>query len=247
MSFTCCRRFTRLLTLYLTRSKHTLSNSMTVSTACLLNLTHLALETFFPTCTQEMCDSIVAKTFFKSPTTFTASLVTSTKPRDEFAAAILAVTNSRRARHGAQPLVWDDNLATAAMNWAKNCIFDDSPDQYGGNVAASGINPDVGALADEWYSYEACSYDYANPRFLTSTGHFSQVVWAGTTRMGCALVQESDACPNGITVPEDPKRIFNGFLNCEYYPPGNITGYFSQNVLPPNPAFSCSGTKLLNS
>ena len=163
-----------------------------------------------------------------------------------FASSILDVTNARRTRHGASPLAWNDNLANAAQNWGNNCVFNHSPLQYGENIAAGYTNPDVGALADEWYSWEACKYDYNKPAFSETAGHFSQVVWSGTTQMGCALVSKSDVCPNGVVDP-DSGHVYDSMLVCEYNPPGNYNGQFQTQVKPPNPAFSCSTTgKLLN-
>lgn len=37
-------------------------------------------------------------------------------------------------------------------------------------------------------------YDYNNPGFSMATGHFTQVVWKGTTQVGCAV----QTCPSGF-------------------------------------------------
>ena len=72
--------------------------------------------------------------------------------------------------------------------------------------------PDTWAT-QAWYD-EIDDYDYENPGFSFGTGHFTQVVWKGTQKLGCAEVGQ--------------------FTTCRYEPPGNITnpGYFEANVKP---------------
>lgn len=64
-------------------------------------------------------------------------------------------------------------------------------------------------------------YNYGRPGFSMATGHFTQVVWRGTTRIGCGAA----LCRNlGNRV----------ILVCNYRRGGNIMndGYFQANVLP---------------
>ncbi len=67
-----------------------------------------------------------------------------------------------------------------------------------------------------------CNYDYRNPGF--TAGHFTQMVWAGTQRVGCAMVGPG-TCPNGITDREAGRtyqRVY--MLVCEYDSPGTSVG-----------------------
>ena len=48
---------------------------------------------------------------------------------------------------------------------------------------------------------------------LASCMHM-QIVWKGTKAFGCA----KKFCPNAW-----------GYLECDYYPPGNVLGAFAQN------------------
>ena len=52
-----------------------------------------------------------------------------------------------------------------------------------------------------------------NPGWNTAWGHFTQVIWKGSTRLGCAQCRS--------------------LYVCQYAPAGNYMGQFAQNVLPP--------------
>ncbi|KAF7303386.1 Fruiting body protein SC7 [Mycena indigotica] len=67
----------------------------------------------------------------------------------------------------------------------------------------------------------AGDYDPKNP----VPSHFTQVVWRGTTQVGCALT----VCAPGTIF--DPKFTNTAeYYVCEYAPPGNIIGQFDQMV-----------------
>jgi hypothetical protein len=132
----------------------------------------------------------------------------------------LAPHNTLRALHQAPSLVWDDTLAAYAKTHATNCRFQHSGGQYGENLAAGYHSISDAVYA--WYA-EKANYSFQNPGFSMKTGHFTQVVWKKTTKIGCAYVP----CNGENGTP-------GNFLVCEYNPPGNITnpGYFEANVLP---------------
>jgi hypothetical protein len=75
---------------------------------------------------------------------------------------------------------------------------------------------------NDWYS-EVSLYDFNNPGFSNNTGHFTQVVWKNTTEIGCGVRTD---CPTPAAWP------FAYHLVCQYSPPGNFTGQYSQNVMP---------------
>lgn len=61
--------------------------------------------------------------------------------------------------------------------------------------------------------------------------HFTQLVWKGTTQIGCAIV----TCPGnaGLFGTDTPYKS----LTCEYASRrGNVQGAFVSNVLPPGNA-----------
>ncbi len=136
--------------------------------------------------------------------------------------ALLAEHNRVRARHCAPPLVWSTKLAAAAQAWAEHlrdhgCGFDHSQSPYGENLAGGTAGMlDAAGIVGMWAEEES-AYDFAHGGFSMDTGHFTQVVWRGTTAVGCG----SMTC-NGMDV-----------WVCNYDPPGNMEGDYADNVSPP--------------
>jgi pathogenesis-related protein 1 len=86
---------------------------------------------------------------------------------------------------------------------------------YGQNLALwSGIAPaNPFVYADGQWAEEAVNYDCKTGTQKEGSegkviGHFTQQVWAGTTKVGCAQVQKGGAT----------------FVTCDYSPPGNFLG-----------------------
>lgn len=129
--------------------------------------------------------------------------------------------NNLRRKHGANDLIWSDEAAAKALQWASACQFKHSGGtlgSFGENLAAG--NGDTYGPNDGMDSW-AAEVDQYNPNDPQSS-HFTQMVWQGTTQVGCHMV-------------ENCSGIFNGgppakFIVCEYHPQGNIIGRFAQNV-----------------
>jgi hypothetical protein len=66
------------------------------------------------------------------------------------------------------------------------------------------------------------SYNSSSPQ----PSHYTQVVWKATTQLGCAWVD----CAPGAIFPAKYGRT--PFHVCEYYPQGNVIGYFGCVPLP---------------
>jgi uncharacterized protein YkwD len=132
----------------------------------------------------------------------------------------LSAHNAVRRLHHAPPLVWDNTLAVYAEKYAERCRFQHSSSPYGENLATG--YPSIKAAIDTWYG-EAKHYSYDRPEFSSQTGHFTQVVWKDTQRVGCGYV----ACDGRNGTP-------GKFLVCEYSPRGNVMSreLFEKNVLP---------------
>ncbi|KAI0724475.1 CAP domain-containing protein [Cerioporus squamosus] len=135
--------------------------------------------------------------------------------------AYLQAHNSVRAQHGASPLSWSDDLAASAQSWANNCVFQHSGGKlgpFGENLAAgTGGSYGIGPAVKSWTD-EVSDYDPSNPQ----ASHFTQVVWKGSTQVGCAV----QSCSGIFDASFGAAKYFV----CEYFPQGNIIGAFDQNV-----------------
>ncbi|CAF1080630.1 unnamed protein product [Brachionus calyciflorus] len=143
-----------------------------------------------------------------------------------FTNRVLAAHNKYRALHGAPNLVNDQSVTNTAQKYAEylssNNLFKHSAASGLGENLASMSGSNLGtceALADRftdmWYN-EVKFYNYNNGGFSMQTGHFTQVVWKSTTRLGCGLAISGNRAV-GV---------------CNYSPPGNVVGAFQKNVLP---------------
>ena len=135
---------------------------------------------------------------------------------------VLEAHNKARAEHCAEPLAWSTEIQKSAQAWAdklreRNCAFKHSETKYGENLwggSAGAFGPDdvVGKWVDERKVYR-----YGDGGFSGNTGHFTQVVWKQSQRVGCGSVE----CKGQQIVV------------CQYDPPGNFKGQFAQNVSRP--------------
>uniref|UniRef100_A0AAF5I0I2 SCP domain-containing protein n=2 Tax=Strongyloides stercoralis TaxID=6248 RepID=A0AAF5I0I2_STRER len=73
----------------------------------------------------------------------------------------------------------------------------------------------IGHLAVKGWYDEIGLYNFNKPGFSPATGHFTQLVWKGTTHAGFGVVEKGD-------------RVY---VVCKYSPPGNYPGEYETNVL----------------
>ena len=150
-----------------------------------------------------------------------ASTICSANELHDIQHEVLTTHNKLRAIHQAPPLKWDDSLRIYAEHHARTCHFAHSATPYGENLAAG--YPSVAAAINAWY-IENAQYSYKHSEYTHDTGHFTQLVWASSKKVGCGYV----TCNGENGTP-------GKYLVCEYSPAGNVTnnGYFKRNVLPP--------------
>jgi len=135
--------------------------------------------------------------------------------------AMVDAQNRLRAAHCAPPLVWSTAVAEHAQKWAdhlasRGCALQHSETEYGENISGGSLStqtPDQ--VASLWYR-ENAGYHYAPGGFSMTTGHFTQLVWRGSQRLGCGAASCGDL------------RVWV----CNYDPAGNMQGDFNGNVLP---------------
>jgi hypothetical protein len=125
-------------------------------------------------------------------------------------------------------LAWDASLAATAAAWVARCqdgdgngLVDHNPDRstghpwyVGENIFGSGGTAtahDAVLLPVYGWASEATHYHYATNSCDpgATCGHYTQVVWRATQRLGCALGR----CP-GLT--------FASAIVCDYGPGGNV-------------------------
>lgn len=134
-----------------------------------------------------------------------------TPPAQDWKANVLNKHNELRAPHCAPAMTWDEEVAKTAQAWADRCVFDhDTASGFGENLAGGSEQP-----TEMWYE-EIKDYNFAAPGFSQATGHFTQVVWRNSTKLGCGRAM----CGFGV------------YYVCRYSPGGNVTGGYEQNVLP---------------
>ncbi|KAK3678639.1 hypothetical protein LTR37_021485 [Vermiconidia calcicola] len=150
---------------------------------------------------------------------------------ESYKQAALDPHNEHRAKHSANPLVWDDDLACIAQRQAESCIWNHltyvSGGGYGQNLAGGA---DITGSVDMWYS-EAPNFDpyygQANPGGdFGSYGHFTQLVWAYTTSLGCATF-DCGSGKEGV-----PNSATGDLTVCNYFAGGNMGGFYGVYVLP---------------
>lgn len=134
----------------------------------------------------------------------------------------LAAHNKYRELHGVPPVVWSEKIAASARAYAETCPSGHSGWGYGENLAWASYDMGITGVVKMWYDEEPY-YDYANPGYVSGTGHFTQIIWKETTEIGCAHVT---GCGSGRSIRE------NSWV-CQYDPPGNFLRQFSENVYLP--------------
>ncbi len=133
-----------------------------------------------------------------------------------------AHNNFRKQTGGGEPdLVWSAEIATYAHQWAEylqknnNCKMmhrsqaGKQDKNYGENIAwVSGRDFSAGDPVQMWYD-EIKYYDYAKNACEGGVcGHYTQVVWKDSQRVGCGMVN----CGN------------DELWVCNYDPAGNVVG-----------------------
>ncbi|KAK0411550.1 hypothetical protein QR680_005708 [Steinernema hermaphroditum] len=130
-------------------------------------------------------------------------------------------SNDCRKKHGAEPLSLDNHLNKFAQEWAENLaklnvMKHRLNNKYGENIAAGYPLSNVNAVK-MWYD-EVQKYNYQSATFAAGTGHFTQLVWKDSKRVGVGIAKAS----SGMY-----------FIVANYDPAGNVMGHFAANVAKP--------------
>ena len=140
-----------------------------------------------------------------------------------FERELLDLHNEERARVGAAPLAWDAELAAGAEDYARRLasrgrglIHSARSDRDGQGenlwMGTAGFYP-TAAMFDNWaqerrFFRRGVFPNVARGVGWQQVGHYTQIVWAATDRVGCGLHRA---------------RGWD-YLVCRYSPAGNIIG-----------------------
>lgn len=140
----------------------------------------------------------------------------------QFPARIVAAHNIERARMGRPPLVWDEALGNGAAVYAQQMALTGAF-QHSNRQARRGIGENLWMGTHGAFSVEAMVGGWSSEkRYFTpgvfpnnsrtgnweDVGHYTQMIWPTTTRIGCALASTP--------------RI--DYLVCRYATAGNVDG-----------------------
>ncbi len=140
------------------------------------------------------------------------------------AARLLAAHNIERSRVHAPPLQWDPFLASAAASYGP-ALARTGRLQHSPRAGRPGQRENLwkgprGIYSPEqmvggWIAERAMFRPGVFPNVSTTgnwsdVSHYTQLIWKGTTRVGCAIQQASNW----------------EYLICRYSPPGNIDGKY---------------------
>ncbi|XP_045181656.2 Golgi-associated plant pathogenesis-related protein 1-like [Mercenaria mercenaria] len=150
---------------------------------------------------------------------------------NQFMNDAIASHNKYRAIHGAPEMQPAQELIDYAQKYANDLAKRDTMEHSkctlpsGGRIGENLYcywssntteSPTAEMAVSSWYD-EIKDYNFNNPGFGMNTGHFTQVVWKGSTELGMAWAKAS----GGTT-----------YVVANYRPAGNMMGDFEQNVLP---------------
>jgi uncharacterized protein YkwD len=154
---------------------------------------------------------------------------------DVYAQRVIDHHNIHRSNHSAGSVTWDANMAAIALEIANSCNYAHNTQAggggYGQNIAAGAPADNItSVITDIFYNNEmpnyASMYGQATPANINDEkafdgyGHFTQIVWKGTTSVGCATVDCTGKKngPQGLgNVGADVPPMFTV---CNYSPPG---------------------------
>ncbi|KAM9845883.1 GLIPR1-like protein 1 [Aulostomus maculatus] len=128
-------------------------------------------------------------------------------------------------------MTWDEALAVTARAWARHCVFEHniflidvqrvhpSFPSVGENLWAGSPTFNVRRVINDSWVKEKLAYNYEENICSDYCGHYTQVVWASSYKVGCA----AQLCPHGVKKTKFATRQGIIFV-CNYAPAGNVNG-----------------------
>ncbi|CAG5036512.1 unnamed protein product [Parnassius apollo] len=145
----------------------------------------------------------------------------------EFENDTLETHNEYRREHGVPPLILNKDICKVSQKWAEELAKKDamsySLNQNFGENVYCGWSPDPNVkikardCVEKWYS-EIKDYSFGREPEILTCGHFTQIVWKNTRELGVGSAKSKSG---------------KLYVVANYFPPGNYSGQFVKNVLPP--------------
>ena len=137
-----------------------------------------------------------------------ANICDTSEPAQE----MLALHNAVRATVRLPPLQWSEMLAGYSQKWAnvllaQNLSSHNPNSPYGENIFITGSGATPSLVMKQWAS-EILYYSYITNSCSNDCGHYTQLVWRDTRKVGCAVARN------------ERREIWV----CSYDPPGNYRG-----------------------
>lgn len=137
--------------------------------------------------------------------------------------ALLARHNHYRCLQWAPPMTWDHGLARRAQEWADRGEWRHSDTHWrngaGENLAWGGPSQCVWTAMHHWWNEkEGLPEGGRTGEFSSAIGHYTQMAWRSSTRLGCGRSwMQMRGTWGQLTV-------------CHYHSHGNVQGQFWSNV-----------------
>jgi hypothetical protein len=137
----------------------------------------------------------------------------------------IAAHNTARASAAPAPkpalpaLSWNASAAAVAQRWADRCTWKHNPERgkLGEHIFAGTGTYTAAQVVGDWDSEKALYSRATNAcQPGKACGHYTQLVWRGTTSVGCA----QKACASGSPFGGGHWKLYV----CDYSPPGNFVG-----------------------
>lgn len=173
----------------------------------------------------------VAKAAVAAATTSSTSSASTAAATSSFADMAVYHHNIHRTNHSASAISYDDTYAGYAATVAASCVFahdlSEGDGNYGQNIAMYASSDEnaldentavAQAITTMWYNGELDLYPgYGSEPSMSNFdawGHFSQIVWAEQSVVGCAVQK----CAPGTM----EAGMTAWYTVCNYYPAGKL-------------------------
>jgi len=134
------------------------------------------------------------------------------------------------AEYIASKYIWGQDVKTTGFEKGE---YGESWGQISTSTKATSNGEDYTYGVTKWYE-GGNYYDYASSSGSTTANKFTQIVWRNTTQVNCGYASKGSTTGtiSSGTFAGTKFTMYQRFLICQYYPPGNVADSFVENVGP---------------